>query len=144
MFVKDIWKTKENAWNITIYQVWPMWFFIDGVLISFCEGKFMCVFHSTRACTSPCSPSKNSHTCACGMYAILIGTLFVPPYFTLGVHTKSTFEKGNFIRLWIWIDYDSRTWPMLVNLLKHAPTISTFFIKPWLLVEYITNQYLHN
>jgi hypothetical protein len=68
-------------------------FFIDGVFISFCEGKFFCRFHSTGVSTSLRLLSKNSHTHACAIYAILIDTLFVPPCFTLGVLTKSTFES---------------------------------------------------
>jgi hypothetical protein len=74
VFVKDIWKAKENALDITLYQVWPRWFFIDGVFISFYGGKFLCMFHSIGVSTSSHLPSKNSHTYACVMYVISIDT----------------------------------------------------------------------
>ncbi len=110
-FVKDIWKTNENAWNITLYQGWPRWLFIDGVLISFCGGKFLCMFISNGVSTSSRSPSKNSHTHACVKYAISIDILFVLPCFSLGVHNKSTFEKNDITTLCTWIDCDlSHAW----------------------------------
>ncbi len=40
VFVKDIKKSKENAWNITLYQTWPRWLFIDGVLYLFAGVSF--------------------------------------------------------------------------------------------------------
>jgi hypothetical protein len=106
VFVKDIWKRKENAWNITLYQLWLRWFSIDGISISFCTRKFLCVFHSIRVSTSLHLPSKNSHTCACAMYAISIDILFVPPCLTPWIHPKSTFEKKRFYWAldlnWLW------------------------------------------
>jgi hypothetical protein len=42
--------------------------------------------------------------------------LFVPPCFTLEFHTKSTFEKKDFVGLWTWIDSDLGIQPMLINL----------------------------
>ncbi len=39
-FVKYIWKTNENAWNITLYQVWPRWLFINGVSYPFVRASF--------------------------------------------------------------------------------------------------------
>jgi hypothetical protein len=51
------------------------------------------------------------------MYTILIGTLFVPPWLTLGIHTKSMFEKGVFVGLWTWIGCDLGNQPMFIHLL---------------------------
>jgi len=94
-FVKDIWKVNENAWNITLHQVWQRWLFINGVLISFCGGKFLCMFMSNGVSTSFCSPSKKSHTHACVMYAISIDILFVPPMPCLGSpHQIHIWKRG--------------------------------------------------
>jgi hypothetical protein len=70
-------------------------FLLMGFLHPFVWASF-CVFHSTRVSTSPHSPSKTSHTYACAIYTIPINTLFMPPRLTLGIHTKSTFEKKGF------------------------------------------------
>jgi hypothetical protein len=42
-------------------------------------------------------PRTHTHTCVCAMYAISIDILFVLPCLTSGVHTKSTFEKGDLL-----------------------------------------------
>jgi len=90
-------------------------FLLMGSLYPF-VGQFFYIFHSIRVSTSLHLPSKNSHTCACAMYTILIDTLFVPPCITLGLHTKSTFEKKDFIGLWTWIDCDLGIRCMFINL----------------------------
>ncbi len=87
-----------------------------GFLYPFEGVSYLCMFHSTWVSTSFHLLSKNSHTCACAMYAILIDILFVPPCFTLEFHTKSTFEKKDFVGLLTWIDCDLGIQPMLINL----------------------------
>jgi len=42
----------------------------------------------------------------------LIATLFWPPCLNPSFHTKSTFEKGDFARFWISMDWDNGVWPM--------------------------------
>jgi hypothetical protein len=103
--MKNIYKSKP--WNITLYiPSMPKVVFIYGVLMSFYGGKSLCVFYSMRVfysievSPSPLSSLKNLDTCACVMYTLLIDTLFVPPWLTLGIHTKSMFEKGGFVGFW--------------------------------------------
>ncbi len=39
-----------------------------------------------------------------GMYVVSIATLFWPPCLNPSFHTKSTFEKGDFVKFWISMD----------------------------------------
>ncbi len=48
-----------------------------------------------------------------GMYAVTIATLFWPPSLNPSFHTKSTFEKGDFVEFWILMDWDNGVCPML-------------------------------
>jgi len=109
-----------------LYQVWPRWVFIDGFMISFCEANFLCMFHSTKVFASPCSPSRNSNTCACGMQQFQWMPCLSPPCLTLGVHAKCMFENWDFVKSWTCIDYDLGIQPMLIRKMHlHYPLPSS-------------------
>ncbi len=120
----------------------PKVVFYWWVFYIFLWGQVLCVFHSIGVSTSPCLPSKNLNTCACVMCTILFNTLFSPPCLTPWIHTKSTFEKGVFVGFWTWWIVIWEFNPCLYTRKKCAPTISLFFISPWLLMKYIS-QYFH-
>ncbi len=81
-------------------------------VIFYCQVKFLEMFHSIVVCISPCSTYKDSETQAWGMYVVSIATLFWPPWLN-HFHNKSTFEKGDFAKFWILIDWDNGVCPML-------------------------------
>jgi len=88
-----LWRTFENQKHGTLHYTKYAWgdFLLMGVLISFCESKFLRVFHSTRVFASLYSPSKNLDTCPCPTYTILINTLFAHPHAS---HQESTPNIG--------------------------------------------------
>ncbi len=86
--------------NIMLYPSMALVIFYWWFFISFYKAILFCMFHSTGVFASPHSPSKNSDTC---MWYVsnFNGILFAPLCITLGVHTKSMFEKGSkFIKVY--------------------------------------------
>ncbi len=94
--------SSNKGMEYDIYQICPRWCLIVAFFFSFpfCANTLLKIFHSTRVCKSPRSLSRNSWTCACGIYAHLMGILFVLPCHSPIFYTKATFEIGDFVRFW--------------------------------------------
>jgi hypothetical protein len=93
-----------------IYQVCPRW----CLIVAFYVTTLLKMFHSTRVCKSPHSPSKNSWICACGIYAHSMEILFVLPCHSPFFRTKSKFENGDFVRFWTSVLWDLGVHPMIM------------------------------
>jgi hypothetical protein len=95
------------------YEIWHLP--IVMFLVFFCTSTFLKMFHFTRICQSPHSPSMNSWTCACGIYGNSMEILFVPPCCSPFFHTNSTFENGDFERFRTFILGDLGVHPMTMT-----------------------------
>ncbi len=132
----NILTSNDKGMEYDIYQVCPRWCLIVELLIFFCMGTFSKMFHSTRVCKSLHSPSKNSWTRACDIYAHSMESLFVPPYHSPFFHTNPClkmatlrgfgllyFEIWEFVP-WLWLSKicPTRKEPMSksINMDKHA------------------------
>ncbi len=104
---------KNDQWR-RVYRFWNHTKYVWGDFFTFCwRDKFLEMFHLTAVCISPHSPCKNLETRAWGMYAISIATMFWPPCLNPYFQTRSTFEKGDFAKFWISMDWDNEVHPML-------------------------------
>jgi hypothetical protein len=112
-----------------IYQVCPRWCLIVAFFIFFYVDTFLKIFHLTRVCKSPCSPSKNSWICACGIYAHSMEILFVLPCHSPFFHTKFKFDNGDFVGFWTSILCHLGVHPMIM-IIQNVPYKKGTISKP--------------
>jgi hypothetical protein len=114
--------TSNKGMEYDIYQIRPRWCLMVAIFLFFLGvNAFLKIFHSTRVCKSPHSLSRNSWTCACGIYARSMGILFILPCCSPFFYTRATFENGDFVRFWNSILWDLGVWRPMIMIIQNVP-----------------------
>ncbi len=113
--------SNNKGMGYDIYQICPRWCLIGAFLKFFYVDIFLKMFDSLGVCKSPCSPSKNSWICACGLYAHSMEISFVPPCHSPFFHMKSKFENGDFVGFWTSIFWDLGV-HLMIMIIQNEPS----------------------